>query len=81
LGDPEVTQLFGKLTGNEFALFVTLGTVTKKARDFEESKPNLRIIDGNDLVNLVFEHNEAFDSQYKSLLPLRRVYFPAPADS
>jgi len=80
LGDPEVTQLFGKLTGGEFALFVTLGTVTKKARDFEESKANLRIIDGSELVKLIFENYESFDSQYKGLLPLRRVYVPAPVD-
>ena len=80
LGDPEVTQLFGKLTGGEFALFVTLGTVTKKARDFEESKANLRIIDGSELVKLIFEHYESFDSQYKGLLPLRRVYVPAPVE-
>lgn len=80
LGDPEVSQLYGKLSGGEFALFVTLGSVTKKARDFEESKSNLRIIDGGELVRLIFEHYESFDSQYKGLLPLRRVYVPAPVE-
>jgi restriction system protein len=79
-GDPEVTQLLGKVTAGEFALFVTLGTVTKKARDFEESKANLRIIDGSELVKLIFEHYESFDSRYKGLLPLRRVYVPAPVE-
>jgi restriction system protein len=80
LGDPEVTQLFGKITAGEFALFITLGTVTKKARDFEESKANLRIIDGSELVKLIFEHYESFDSQFKGLLPLRSVYVPAPVE-
>ncbi len=45
-------------------------------RAFEQSKANLRLIDGEELVDLVFQHYERFDSRYKGILPLRRVYVP-----
>lgn len=35
-----------------------------------------RLIDGDDLVELILEHYEEFDSRYKGLMPLRRVYVP-----
>jgi restriction system protein len=38
----------------------------------------LRLIDGDELVELIFQHYDQFDSRYKGLLPLRRVYVPAP---
>ncbi|MHB8928779.1 MAG: restriction endonuclease [Bacillota bacterium] len=60
----------------EYALIVTLGTFTNHARAFAQSKGNLRLIDGDDLVELILEHYEEFDSRYKGLMPLRRVYVP-----
>lgn len=44
------------------------------------SKANLRLIDGRQLVDLIFAHYEQFDSRYKGLLPLRQTYVPSPAD-
>jgi restriction system protein len=79
-GDPEVSALYGKIGDEEFGLFVTLGTFTKQAVAFAKSKSNLRLIDGHDLVALVLNHYESFDSRYKGIIPLKRVYVPAPAD-
>ena len=76
VGDPTVSALYGKVAANEYGLLVTLGTFTPKAKSFAESKSNLRLIDGDELVNLVLQHYEQFDSRYKGLLPLRRVYVP-----
>ena len=76
VGDPVVSQLYGKVGHGEFGLFVTLGTYTTQARTFARNKSNLRLLDGDDLVSLVLEHYEAFDSRYKELLPLKRVYIP-----
>lgn len=80
VGDPVVSALYGKLASGEFALLVTLGTFTTQARNFERSKANLRLIDGRQLVDLIFEHYEKFDSRYKGLLPLRQTYVPSPAE-
>lgn len=74
--DKDVSALFGKLSTGEYGLFVTLGTYSPPSRAFEQSKSNLRLIDGEELVDLVFQHYEKFDSRYKGILPLRRVYVP-----
>jgi len=78
VGDPIVSALYGKVSQSEFGLLVTLGTFTTQARAFAREKPNLRLIDGDELVNLVFEHYEHFDAKYKGLLPLKQVYVPEP---
>lgn len=76
VGDPETSALYGKVGNNEHGLLVTLGTFTAQARNFERAKSNLRLIDGEQLVELILSHYEKFDAGYKSLLPLRRVYVP-----
>lgn len=78
IGDPALSSLYGKVGPKEFGLLVTLGTVTAPAKAFARSRENLRIIEGADLVELIYEHYEQFDSEYKSIIPLRRVYVPAP---
>ena len=81
IGDPEVSSLYGKVGNGEHGLFVTLGGFTPKAAAFAKSKSNLRLIDGEDLGQLVFTHYDQFDSRYKGLLPLRRVYVPEVLDA
>jgi restriction system protein len=76
IGDPDVSALYGKVGANEFGLLVTLGSFTQQARNFAKSKTNLRLIDGNELVDLILEHYESFDSSYKGLIPLKMVYLP-----
>jgi restriction system protein len=68
--------LYGKVGQGEFGLFVTLGTFTNQAVTFARNKNNLRLIDADDLVDLILQHYEQFDSSYKGLLPLKRVYIP-----
>lgn len=81
ISDKDVSALYGKLKTSEHGLFITLGTFSPPARSFEYSNENLRLIDGDDLVQLIFQYYEKFDSRHKDLLPLRRVYVPKPIDS
>ncbi len=81
VGNPEVAALNGNVSGNEFGLLVTLGTFTPQARNFARSKSNLRLIDGEELVRLIYQHYDQFDSRYKGLIPLRRVYVPEVIES
>lgn len=76
VGDPELSSLYGKVDSNEHGLLVTLGTFTNQAMNFGKTKSNLRLIDGDDLVSLILTHYESFDSKYKSILPLKKVYVP-----
>jgi restriction system protein len=79
-GDPEVSALYGKCDKNEYALFVTLGDFSNQAEAFARNKPNLRLIGSDELVRLILQNYEKFDSRYKSLLPLKKVYVPDPEE-
>ena len=80
IGDPIVSQLYGKVERSEYGMVVTLGTFTNQAVNFARNKSNLRLIDGDELVSLILQHYEQFDSKYKGLLPLKRVYVPEPLE-
>jgi restriction system protein len=79
-GDPLVSQLYGKVEKSEYGMVVTLGTFTNQANTFARNKSNLRLIDGDELVRLILKHYDQFDSNYKGLLPLQRVFVPAPLE-
>jgi restriction system protein len=74
--DMEVSALLGKLGPQEYGLLVTLGAFTPPAMQFAANQSRLRLISGIELVDFIFQHYERFDSRYKSLLPLKRVYVP-----
>lgn len=76
IGEPIVSQLYGKVDKSEFGMFVTLGTFTNQAITFARNKSNLRLIDTEAFVDLILAHYESFDSKYKALLPLKKVYIP-----
>lgn len=76
IGNQDVSALYGNVDQNEFGLLFTLGSFTNPARTFARNKTNLRLIDGPELVKMVLNHYEQFDSKYKGLIPLKRVYIP-----
>lgn len=77
IGEPAIRDLSGVIQGpNEFGLFVTLGQFGNRAINFARGRSNLRLIDGNALVDIIFQYYEQLDSRYKALLPLKRVYIP-----
>lgn len=76
ISSPDVQKLTGTLApgGSELGLFVTLGTYSKDAVHLGRTRQDLRLLNGTDLVQLVFEHYERFDPTWKRLLPMRSVY-------
>ena len=80
VGDPVVSQLIGKVERGEYGMVVTLGSFTNQALATARNKSNLRLVDGDELVKMVLQHYERFDSRYKGLMPLRRVYVPEPLE-
>lgn len=65
-------QLAGAVAhgGSELGLFVTLGTYTPDALHMERTRQDLRLINGSRLVELIFEHYAALDTEWKRLLRL-----------
>ncbi len=76
IGRPDVQQLHGAIESGEHGLFVTLGTYTADARTFERGKPNLRLIDGPTLIEMIYNHYDRFEPRYQMLLPLKQAYIP-----
>lgn len=76
IGGPDVQKLAGALAhgGSELGLFVTLGRYSSDALHLERTRQDLRLINGTQLIDLLFDHYESLDSEWKRLLPLRRVY-------
>lgn len=73
-GRPDVQKLFGAIERDEKGLFITLGTFSPDARSFEQSKSNLRLIDGRALVELIYSHYPKFSPRYQALIPLKHTY-------
>lgn len=76
MGAPEVQKLTGSLApgGSELGLFITLGTFSKDAVHIGRTRQDLRLVNGNEFVDLVLEHYEKLSSEWKRLLPLRSLY-------
>ena len=76
IGGPQVQALLGALAsgGNELALFVTLGNYSSDAIHIARTRHDIRLLTGRELIDLVFEHYEHLDSEWKADIPLRAVY-------
>ncbi len=73
-GEPEVNQLLGALGEGEYGLFVNLGSYSHPARLLERNKAKLRLIDGDELVDLILQHYDKLSPKYRALLPLKQIY-------
>ncbi|WP_426571320.1 restriction endonuclease [Aquihabitans sp. McL0605] len=76
IGAPDVQNLAGALAhgGSEVGLFVTLGSYSADARHLERTRQDLRLVNGTELIDMIFEHYERLDPEWQALLPLRQVY-------
>lgn len=76
IGEPEVSQLLGTLGEGEFALFVTLGSYSRQARVRERNTPRLRLLDGEELVEMILDHYGKLSPRYRTMIPLKQIYVP-----
>lgn len=76
IGAPDVQNLAGALAhgGSEVGLFITLGNYSADAKHLERTRQDLRLVNGSELIEMVFENYERLDPEWKALLPLRQVY-------
>ena len=73
IGGPAVQQLVGTLGAGELSLFVTLGTYSQDAKAIERQRSGLRLLGGEDVVDLVLGHYDALPEWVRTLIPLTRV--------
>lgn len=76
IGEPEISQLLGTLGEGEYALFVTLGSYTRQARIRERNTARLRLLDGEELVQIIFKIYEKMSPRYRTMISLKQIYVP-----
>jgi restriction system protein len=76
IGAPDVQRLAGTLShgGSEKALFVTLGSFSADAVKLERTRQDLRLIGGSQIADLIRQHYDELDPEWRKILPLRRVF-------
>lgn len=73
---PDVDQLLGTLGDGEYGLFVNLGSYARGAVELERNRAKLRLINGEQFVELVFEHYAKLSPRYRALIPLKQIFVP-----
>lgn len=76
IGIAEVSSLYGTVDTSEVGLFVTLGGFSRDATQFAATRSNLRLIDGEEFLDLVLRYYDALSSKYQAVIPLKRVFIP-----
>lgn len=76
IGRPDVDRLLGTLGEGEYGLFVTLGGFSREAVVLERNKSKLRLIDGEQFVELVTQYYSQLAPRYRSLIPLKQIHVP-----
>lgn len=73
---PDVDQLLGTLGDGEYGLFVNLGSFARGAVELERNRAKLRLINGEQFVELIFEHYAQLAPRYRSMIPLKQIFVP-----
>jgi restriction system protein len=55
---------------------VTLGSYIKQARVREQNTPRLRLLDGEELVQMILQHYPQMSPRYRLMLLLKQIYVP-----
>ncbi|GEO96998.1 hypothetical protein KTU01_31210 [Kocuria turfanensis] len=71
---PDVQRLIGTLSVGELGLFVTMGSYSRDAVDLERVRQDLRLLTGQDVVEMTLRHYKDLPQKWRSRMPLREVY-------
>ena len=76
IGAPDVRALLGIMRDGDIALFVTSGTFSPDARTTATTSPKfVRLIDGNEFIEMWQEYYDKMSDDDKNMLPLKRIAF------
>lgn len=76
IGASEVRALSGVLKAGDIALFVTSGTYSADARNAASGNDKfLRLIDGDEFIEMWQEYYDKMTDDDKNMLPLKRISF------
>lgn len=76
IGASDIRALLGILRAGDIALFVTSGTFSQDAKNTStSSREFIRLIDGDDFINMWQEYYDKMSDEDKNMLPLKRISF------
>lgn len=77
MGGPEIRAFIGALRPNDRGVYVSTGGFTKDAKyEAERSVVPITLIDLDLIVQLIVQHYDNFDTDTRSLIPLKKIYWP-----
>lgn len=77
MGSNEIRSFTGGLRNRDKGLYVSTGGFSKEAKyEAERSNIPISLIDADLLVDLIIQHYDNFDSEAKTLIPLKKIYWP-----
>lgn len=77
IGANQIRSFTGGLRSGHKGIYVSTGGYTKEAKyEADRSKEPVTLIDINDLVKLITQYYDNFDSEAKTILPLIKIYWP-----
>ena len=77
MGSQDLRSFIAALRPRHKGLYVSTGGFTKEARyEADRAYNQVSLIDSDELVNLIIHYYDNFDAEAKSLLPLRKIYWP-----
>ena len=77
MGSQEVRSFLGGLRPSDKGLYVSTGGFSKDAK-YEAERANIPItlVDSDILVELIIQYYDSFDNDTKTLVPLKKIYWP-----
>ena len=75
-----IQSLKGAMREGDYGLFVTLADYKPNAKKYLQSVPIIKGINGLELVDLILNYYEDLSEKYQQIIPLEKVYIPAPRE-
>lgn len=77
IGAEEMRSFIGAVHSGESGLYVSTGGFTSSAREeVSHTDDSIRLLDRDEFIDLLLQHYDDLGSEYKSWIPLRRIWVP-----
>jgi len=77
MGSQDIRSFIGGLRTNDKGLYVSTGGFSKEAKyEAERSNVPLTLIDSDMIVELIGQYYDYFDTETKTLVPLKKIFWP-----
>ncbi|MDR0437299.1 MAG: restriction endonuclease [Bacteroidales bacterium] len=77
MGSQEVRSFLGGLRASDRGLYISTGGFSKDAKyEAERANVPITLVDSDILVELIIQYYDSFDNDTKTLVPLKKIYWP-----